>query len=187
MITLVFFLEEISAKVLLEGLLPRVVAKGQVNWRLIPFEGKQDLERQLVRKMRSWRTPNTRFIVLRDQDAGNCEKVKKGLVALCREANQPQALVRVACREIESWYLGDLAAVEVALKVEGLVGKQNKSRFRNPDSLPNPSIELEKLTAGKYQKVSGSRAIGPYLHLDESNLSHSFHSFLAGIRQLLRR
>jgi len=186
MITLAFFLEETSAKVLLEGLLPRFVPMDRVALRLIPFEGKQDLERQLVRKIRSWRTPNTRFIILRDQDAGKCKDVKKRLVALCREAKQPQALVRIACQELESWYLGDLAAVESALKIEGLADHQKKARFRNPDNLYKPSMVLEKLTAGRYQKVSGSRAIGLHLRMDQSNLSVSFQVFMTGIRELLR-
>ena len=42
---LVFLLEEMSARALLESLLPRVLSQ-QVAHRLIPFEGKQDLERQ---------------------------------------------------------------------------------------------------------------------------------------------
>ena len=56
MITLVFFLEELSAKALLEMLLPRFVQEDKFVLRFVPFEGKQDLEKQLVRRIRGWRT-----------------------------------------------------------------------------------------------------------------------------------
>jgi len=43
---------------------------------------------------------------------------------------------------------------------------------------------LEKLTGNAYQKVSGSRAIGPHLDLD-ANTSRSFNVLVAGIRRLI--
>jgi len=51
MITLVFLLEELSAKALLEGLLPRFIPVEQFQIRYVPFEGKQDLHGQLVKKI----------------------------------------------------------------------------------------------------------------------------------------
>jgi len=72
-ITLVFFLEELSAKALLEGLLPRMLPMDQLLLRFVVFEGKQDMEKQLARRMRLWRTPNSYFIVLRDQDSSDCK------------------------------------------------------------------------------------------------------------------
>ncbi len=44
--SLVFFLEEPSARAMLEGLLPRLLPDGWLV-RYIVFEGKQDLEKQL--------------------------------------------------------------------------------------------------------------------------------------------
>jgi hypothetical protein len=187
MITLVFFLEEQSVKELLKGLLPRFFPMDMVVVRYVLFEGKQDLEKQLIRKMRGWRTPKTHFIVLRDQDAGDCEDVKRRLVELCTEAGHPEALVRVACREIESWYLGDLAAVEKALKLNRLNERQESKKFRDPDRLHSPSTELEKLTGGRYQKVVGSRAIGPHLDISGKNRSRSFRVFMSGLVSLVPR
>lgn len=185
MITLVFFLEELSARRLLEGLLPRVLPMDRVVLRFVVFEGKQDLEKQLVRKMRGWRTPNTHFVVLRDQDSAHCEEVKQRLVDLCHEAHHPEALVRVACHELESWYLGDLATVESVFGLSGLAGKQDSRRFRDPDHLGKPSQEMERLTRGRYQKVGGSRSIGPHLRLDGVNHSNSFNVFVSGVSQLV--
>lgn len=74
----VFLLEEQSAKNLLEGLLPKLLPEGVQAYFMV-FQGKQDLEGQLVRKLRGWQRPDSVFVVLRDQDAGRCEDVKKRL------------------------------------------------------------------------------------------------------------
>ena len=52
---IVFFLEERSAQALLEGLLPRLLP-GVHAVRYLVFEGKQDLEKQLARKLRGYST-----------------------------------------------------------------------------------------------------------------------------------
>lgn len=71
MITLVFFLEEPSAEEMLKGILPKILPDYVVA-RFIVFQGKQDLEKQLVRRLKLWRAPNSLFLVLRDQDSGDC-------------------------------------------------------------------------------------------------------------------
>jgi hypothetical protein len=177
---IVFFLEEPSAEAMLQGLLPRLLQEG-ARTRFVVFEGKQDLEKQLVRKIRGYRG-NARFIVLRDQDAGDCRIVKSRLVEKCAEAGKPDALVRIACHELESWYLADLAAVESGLGVKALVRLQNKNPYRAPDFWPVPSAQLSRIVPS-YQKVGGSRAIGPHLDL-ENTRSRSFAVLVAGLRQL---
>ena len=57
---LVFLLEEESAKAMLLGLLPRVLDP-QVQPRLMVFEGKQDLEKQMVKRLRGYVNPHARF------------------------------------------------------------------------------------------------------------------------------
>jgi len=118
---LVFFLEEESAKALLTGLLPRLLPTDRpIETRFIVFEGKQDLDRQIERKLRGYLNRRASFIVLRDQDRADCRKVKRALVARCIEAGRPDTVVRIACRELEAFYLGDLRAVELGLRVGGL-------------------------------------------------------------------
>jgi hypothetical protein len=106
MTTLVFLLEEPSARDLLVGLLPRLLPPTfQVQY--LVFEGKQDLEKQLVAKLRGWRAPHSAFVVLRDQDAADCHAVKRKLSDLVKLSGRTPTLVRVACRELESWFVGD--------------------------------------------------------------------------------
>ncbi len=179
---LVFFLEEPSAKAMLEGLLPRILPN-EVTPRFFVFEGKQDLEKQLERRLRGWCQPNSAFIVLRDQDSGDCEAIKTRLLDLCQRAGPKETLVRIACRELESWYFGDLAAVGAALGISTLASQTSKSKYRTPDKIVNPAIELQRVTGGRYQKISGSRSIGP--HLDPTrNTSRSFQVFIGGIQRL---
>lgn len=182
---IVFLLEERSAQALLESLLPRLLPEG-IAYRLIPFEGKQDLEKQLARRIRGYMNRDARFIVLRDQDsAPDCKVVKQRLLALCAESGRAgTCLVRVACRELETIYLADLAAVDAALETRGLARRQTERKFRNPDALESPSRELRGLTQQRYEKVQGSRAIGK--HLDLSNeRSATFKHLISGIRRMV--
>lgn len=180
--TLVFFLEELSAQAMLEGLLPQVLPS---NWRAryVVFEGKQDLNKQLLRKLKHWQQPDCLFIVLRDQDSGDCLQIKAELTQKCQEAGKPQTLIRIACHELESWYLGNLKAVERVLEVPYLARQQNNRKYRDPDKLNNPNQELLKLTSQKYQKVSTSRQLGPYMLAE--NTSVSFGQFLSGLHRLI--
>lgn len=181
---LVFLLEEPSATAMLESLLPRMLDEG-ITFRCIPFEGKQDLEKQLMRKIRAYQNEQARFIVLRDQDSSpDCTVVKTNLLDLCQQSGKAdRCIVRIACRELEAFYLADLQAVEQALDITGLTQHQLKRKFRTPDHLGSPSQELKKLTRNRYEKVAGSRLIGRYLSLDNPR-SPSFRNFVAAIRRM---
>lgn len=181
---LVFLLEEPSARALLETLLPRLLDPA-IQPRLIPFEGKQDLEKRMVGKLRGYINPEARFIVMRDQDsAPDCTVVKQRLLAKCAEAGRaPVSLVRIACRALETFYLADLAAVEQVLGIRGLSGQQLNAKFRAPDYMEAPDHELGKLTAQAYQKVRDSRLLGHKLDLTNER-SVSFKNLLGAIRRL---
>ena len=181
---LVFLLEEESAKAMLENMLPRMLHP-DICPRFIPFEGKQDLEKQMLRRLRAYVNPLARFIVLRDQDnAQDCVALKARLVGQCQQAGQAaKASVRIACKELESFYLADLCAVEQGLLLNNLATKQASKKFRSPDRLGSPSKELDILTRGEYQKVSGSRAIGKFLDPDNER-SPSFRNLVKAIRRM---
>jgi hypothetical protein len=181
---LVFFLEERSAKALLERLLPRFI-DASISTRYISFEGKQDLEKQLEKRLRNYINPDARFLIMRDQDShADCKALKKGLVKKCESAGKKgKFLVRIACRELETFYIADLAAVESGLKITGLVKHQESAKYREPDHLGSPSRELANLTNGMYQKTSGSRAIAEHLTLGNER-SSSFSSLIKGIKRL---
>ncbi len=173
--TIVFLLEEPSAQAMLEELIKMSFPTQEetIDIRYIVFEGKQDLEKNINRKIRSWLTPDSIFFVIRDQDSGNCIHIKKNLKTICASAGRTDAVVRIACHEIESFYLGDLVAVENALGLRHLAQHQDNKLYRNPDNLGNPKQLLKKITKGLYQQIDGSRRIAKHMHPD-CNRSHSF-------------
>ena len=122
---------------------------------------------------------------MRDQDSHpDCKRLKQQLLSLCAASGKHgQYLVRIACTELETFYLADLQAVEHALGINGLAKQQLTRKFRTPDRLGNPSQELKTLTGNAYQKIAGSRVIGKHLALDNDR-SPSFHNLVKGIRQL---
>lgn len=110
MINLVCFLEEPSAAEMLKVVINRMYADS-VNMIPVVFEGKQDLEKQLERKLRNWRMPDSVFLIMRDQDAGDCVVIKNGLMEKVERTGMAErSLVRIACRELESFYLGNMHA-----------------------------------------------------------------------------
>ncbi len=179
---LVCCVEEPSAQEMLKGILPRLGVP-EDSFQVIIFQGKQDLDKRLSIILKAWQKPNSVFLILRDQDSGDCQKIKQELLTKLQNSGQT-GLVRIVCRALESFYLGDLRAVEQALAMPKLAQNQNNAKFRDPDRLNNPDQELLKLTKGIYQKVSGSRAISPYLDLTR-NKSSSFNILIAGITQIL--
>lgn len=178
---IVFFLEEESAKAMLQTLLPRIVGEA-VHPRFVVFEGKQDLHRKLEKKLSGYLNPSARFIVIRDQDNDDCKKVKRSLKSICHKAGHPNAIVRIACRELESFYLGDLRAVELGLEIRGVAAKQSKAKYRKPDELHTPYKELCILTGNRYQKIAGSRSIARHLNIEAPG-SDSFRHLLSAIRK----
>lgn len=180
---LAILLEEPSAREMLKGLLPKILPPCVFPHFLV-FEGKQHLDASIERRLRGWRRPNTHFIVLRDQDSSDCRQLKEDIQTKCRRAGRPCTLVRIACRELESWYFGDLAAVERALHVSLPQRYAGRTKYRIPDEIHAPARELQAITGNIYQKVAGSRQIGRELS-PESNGSHSFRAFVEGIRRLV--
>jgi len=181
---LVFLLEEPSAQDALEAWLPRwLSAEAGVKPHYLVFQGKQDLERRMVLRMKHWLLPDSRFVVMRDQDSGDCRTVKAGLVDRCRQAGRPDAIVRVACRELESFFVGDWEAVAQAFGRPSLARLAKKAAYRKPDTLGSPSEELARHLGG-YQKRDGARRIAP--RMDPSrNSSASFHALRAAVLGLV--
>ena len=136
-----------------------------------------------MHRLRNYNNQDACFIVMRDQDSGDCVQIKTKLTQLCTQTGRAKAVVRIACRELESFYLADLAAVEKGLAISRLANQQNTAKFRTPDRLGSPSQELKTLTQGRYQKIAGSRAIGP--HLDPHNVrSASFKALVNAVRSI---
>ena len=154
-----------------------------LEFRCIEHEGKQDLEKNVPRKLRAWREPGVRFVVMRDQDSADCRMVKARLKERCDKGGRADTLVRVVCRELEAWYLGDVESLADAFPASAgrLRRKLRGSRYRDPDAVATPAKKLADLIP-EFSKRSGARAMGA--RLTRENRSRSYRVFLAGVERL---
>ena len=179
---LVFLVEERSMAAALDILLPRLLPENMA-YLVVPHEGKSDLEKSIPHKLRGWKEPGVRFVVVRDNDGGDCKALKARLNDLCIEGERSDTLVRIVCQELEAWYLGDLAAVAEAYQKPALALLQRKTAYRNPDRMTKPSKRMLDLVPD-FAKIAGAKAIAPHLSLDD-NHSRSFQVFIDGVRRLM--
>ena len=116
---LVILLEEPSAKEVLDIIIPKIAP--ELIYRCFYFQGKQDLEKNITRKLKGYQNPDACFLIIRDKDAGDCIKIKEDLLNKCRDSGKKKYKVRIMCHELETIYLADLKAVEQGLKIKNLL------------------------------------------------------------------
>lgn len=179
----VFLVEEPSMADFLDGILPRFFP--QLQFQCVPHRGKRDLAQSISRKLKAWREPGVRFVVMQDQDSGDCYGIKGTLVELCRSARRPDTSVRIVCRELEAWYVGDIDALSEAFPQtkEAALRKLRGARFRNPDAVVQPAKALAELIPN-FQKLKGARSMAKVISRD-NNRSRSFQVFIDGVQKLL--
>lgn len=186
MARLEFLLEEASMEAALRILLPKILPPQwelDVNVFLRPHEGKSDLKNSIPKKIRAFSHhahEPVGVIILHDQDSADCKDLKAKLLSLCQQnlPTPPPHLVRIVCRHLEAWYLGDMIAIEKAYPAFKATRYQNKEKFRQPDSC-NAWDELNRILPG-LGKVSSARNITPHLDL-QRNRSESFNQFITGL------
>ena len=130
------YTEEPSAKKVFDVVL-RQVLPSDVTFKVIAHQGKQDLEKALKTTLPTLsRVPGAKILITMDQDNSDCKLLKSQLNDIVEENCQCDYLIRIICRELEAWFLGDLIAVKSAYP-----------RF-------NPSLHLGKVTLRNVDKVA---------------------------------
>lgn len=187
--------EEQSMEETLKILLPRMLPP-ETTYRILSFQGKQNLLRQLPARLRgySWITNEYRIIVLLDEDRQNCIDLKQQLETAAQQAglstktsaggSRFQVLNRIVVEELEAWFLGDIEAIRQAYP---RLPETLPRKFNNPDAVPGGTWEtLEKTMQrhgyfkGGYAKIEAARSISA--HMDPNrNRSKSFQVFRDGI------
>ncbi len=184
---IVFMLEEPSAKFMLQVIVPKIIPE-HIHVQYVSFDGKTNLEKELERKLRWWLEPDTCFLIMRDQDLEDCCVLKERLLKIVEKSGKENvSVVRIACHELETFFLGDLAAVEKGLYISGIAKKQSAQKYRNPDEIEKPSDEIKRVAKGCYSKIQGAKQISPYLKLDGSNRSTSFNQLILGIQKAIAK
>jgi hypothetical protein len=177
----VIMVEEQSIEVVTKVIVKRLGIENQV--KVIPHDGKNDLEKSFPRKIAHWQNPNrTRFVICRDNDGGNCATLKQRLRNLLPQTPSHEFKLRLVMNELEAWYLGDLQA----LKCAGLISQEtvdqniNKKNFRNPENILSAKREFTKLVNVRGQ-IDLARRIAPHLKLENDRCS-SFKHYINAIQ-----
>ena len=181
---LVFIVEEPSKEAFLTALLPRFNIPDTLNVYYQSGTGYSEFGGLVRRVLRSWRAPGARFVILCDQDQNDCVAKKQELLAAVPQHVRRRVAVRIVCDELESWYVGERAALEQALPELGSVSAIPELRGP-PDAIPRPSRRIAQRTGrAKLKKVALAENVGARMNPD-ANTSHSFNLFLQTLRQIL--
>ncbi|HAY21980.1 MAG TPA: hypothetical protein DCY27_07405 [Desulfobacterales bacterium] len=196
-----FLLEEESAEVALNNLLPKILPQ-QITYTFHVFQGKQNLLKKLPERFRGyrrWLPPDWIIVVLLDFDQGDCQELKgrleriaerEGFTTLSKVGchGRFQVINRLAVKELEAWFFGDFPAIRQAYP-RFPIRLEKKKNYRNPDAIDNPWETLEKIFkgAGYYpgglpkKEVAGriSENMNPW-----DNQSKSFQVFRDTLRKI---
>ncbi len=176
--------EEPSMKEFLIILLPNVLDNHWIlneNYFIRSFEGKNDLQKNIPSKVKflsNWNHEAVGVVIMQDQDSSDCKVLKQKLINICDQNGNCPKLVRIICRELESWYIGDFVAVNKAYPSFKYQNYVHRSKFRIPDNC-NASDELKKILP-EFQKVGGAKKIAPFITIKE-NKSESFKQTITGL------
>ena len=179
---IIILTEELSIKEFLEVFIEKNFPC--INFRVFAHRGYTHLQKEMRNKLRSFRAiyqQNVQFIILHDKDDNNCIELKGKLSDLANEGDIRDFTIRIVCSELESWYLGDLRALDI-IQGSNYHSMQMKEKYRAPDNLQKPSQELMKIFPA-YEKVKHSKEYGRHLNISD-NRSHSYNVFIATLQNL---
>jgi hypothetical protein len=186
--TIHIFTEEVSIKNVFDIILPKVLPEN-VSFSIYKHQGKRDLEQAIRKAVPSIsKIPDARILIVRDQDSGDCKATKQHIVDLMKDNCHCKYFVRIACRELESWFLGDLAAIEKAYKRFKAKKHLYKERLRDVDCIVAPHKYLREIIpeySGKatLPKIETATRVAPFMNL-ENNKSKSFCHTICAIKKL---
>ena len=132
--------------------------------------------------------PGSRIIITRDQDSANCLKLKAELDEIAKANCFCPYKIRIVCQELESWFLGDLDAIENAFQRFRSDNYRGKAELRNVDAINQPSEYLLKILpefsgARHLPKLEVAEKVSQNMKIDR-NRSTSFRHFIQSIREL---
>ena len=192
-----FFVEEPSAEVALNFLVPKILPG--FEFKIYPFRGKGDLIKKLPDRLSAyskWITAENMIVILIDRDSEDCHELKDKLESIATDAGLKtltstrekfQIINRIAIEELEAWFFGDVKAIRKAYpKVPETLDK--RAPYRSPDEIRGGTWEqLERLLRsyhpGGLEKIRAASEISRYMDPDR-NRSNSFQVFRDALRIL---
>ena len=189
-----FLVEESSTEIALKFIVPKII--GNIHtFEIHNFGNKNNLLKKLPKRMKAYANfipDDCRIVILVDEDRANCLELKKKLcdassVVIAKKGNI--VLHRIVVEELESWFIGDVAAIRAEYeKIPASLPQQAK--FRDPDAIKGGTWEeLDKILK-KYgyetglQKMNFAQKVSPHMDV-ENNQSRSFQVFRDGLRKII--
>lgn len=188
---IIFLVEDYSMKNFLEGILPRLNLEAD-QFEIKHHRGKEDLLSHLARIVPTLSKRAQQIIIIIDQDQQNCLTLKNKISEKMANSNCKYQ-IRIACYELEAWFLGDFAAIAQCSPKFKPSFFQNKKQYRDIDRIPKPSRVLQEIVPD-WKEIYGNKPqfakkIAPFISLEkqnteQANRSHSFHVLLETLRSL---
>lgn len=177
---LLILCEEGSAKKFLDIFIPRLVSEYFPNYRkgtdynfnIIETKGKGNIKKRLA-QLDATITNYTHLIILVDQDDDDCCNLKS--IIQNSVSWKTPTKIRIACHELESFYLGDKVALKHAL------GKDVPLQRRKPDNIPNAAKYISQYK--NYAKTELAPKMGKLISLQTE--SYSFNILTRTIKEML--
>jgi Domain of unknown function (DUF4276) len=189
-----FLVEEASTEIALKEIVPKII--GNVHtFKIHNFQNKDRLLKRLPERMKAYANfipDDLRIVILVDEDRSNCQELKKKLCDATSIVTQKKGnivLHRIVVEELESWFIGDVAAIRAEYE-KIPVSLSQQAKFRNPDAIKGGTWEeLDKILK-KYgyetglQKMDFAQKVSPHMDV-ENNQSRSFQVFRDGLRRMI--
>jgi hypothetical protein len=189
-----FLVEEPSTEIALKEIVPKII--GNVHtFKIHNFQNKDRLLKRLPERMKAYANfihDDWRIVVLVDEDRSDCQELKKKLCHASSIVTQKKGnivLHRIVVEELESWFIGDVAAIRAEYE-KIPVSLSQQAKFRNPDAIKGGTWEeLDKILK-KYgyetglQKMDFAQKVSPHMDV-ENNQSRSFQVFRDGLRRMI--
>jgi len=182
---IVFLVEDYSTKKFLEGILPRLGFE-EHQFEIKHHRGKEDLISHLNQIIPSLSKRAEQIIVIIDQDKQNCVKLKNKIqekMAWCT----CEYKIRIACYELEAWFLGDMEAIAKCSPRFKASFFQGKKKYRDVDNIPKPSSVIEQIVPDWKERYASKPKFAEKIaqevslkgqNFEQANRSHSFHVLL---------
>jgi hypothetical protein len=188
---IIFLVEDYSMRKFLEGILPRLGFKEDF-FEIKHHRGKEDLISNLRQIIPSLSKRAQQIIVIIDQDKQDCvvlkDKIKKKMAYCSCEYK-----IRIACYELEAWFLGDMEAIAKCSSRFKAGFFQGKKKYRDIDNIEKPSRVIEEIVSDWKERYASkpqfAKTIAPFVSLERKNFkkanrSHSFQVLLETLYEL---
>lgn len=194
--------EEPSAEAALRYLLPRLLPAA-VRWKIVNLKSKPKLLKVLEARLRAYRVrveqgEDVRILVVVDRHSDDCLALKRQLESSAARAGLPtrsrpdgsgrfRLVNRVVVEELESWFLGDPAALRAAFPSLPATNPRS-ALFRSPEKggwkTLHRYLRKHGIYRRHYPKIEAARRIASRMNVN-ANRSASFRQFCAGIAGLV--